>query len=183
MTQHFRKELILNISLLAGTFAVLTAGLVWMQRDINGHNAAIVENRTLIYRQSHAAEALAQLKQDAPLAARYEKLLGNLLPTQDQLLEFRKFVDSIGHLRRLGTVFQFQSIQVQPQLAAAGHAPFVLEATGDYADIAAFLKEIEVKNSRFIVDIGNVSIESVGNGAYKLSARGRVFFMEETKAK
>src|SRR3989344_5787776 len=179
MAHNFRKEFTLSASLLLGTLLVLTAGFMWVRRDINSHNTAITQNRALIYRQSHVAEALAKLKQDAPFVKRYEKLIDNLLPTRDKLIEFRKFIDSISHLKQVGAAMQFQSTQVQPQAAAAGYAPFFLEATGGHSELVAFLKEIEVKNSRFIVDIGNVSIDPIGSGTYKVVTTGRGFFTEE----
>ncbi len=175
MNSNFRHNFWWRIGLpLLGVFALLgIAG--WLASDITAQTDRIVQDRLLIRERSASLNKLAELKRLAPQALVYEQKLSAFLPTQEQLLDFPRMLDSLARVHQLALNFTFQGGQGAPQGSVPGYVGFSLDVQGTFNDIVGFLKNVEFEPPRFLATLDSFDVVKNG-GSYRLLAQGRVFF-------
>ena len=174
-----RALLVIGLSILLGVGGIVLLGYlieakadeVRQTRTAAGHlNGGFAKAATLTPR-------LSELRQQEERAAGYERVFSLLLPTQEQLLEVPRVIESLGRSLGVESRFEFQG---SPVLGATGvtFLPFSLSAKGSPQALGAYLKELEISNPRYIVEIGTVSIDSAASvpGDANLSVSGSLYY-------
>ena len=174
MVANFKRQLIISFSIIVVSIAAATAGLYYISGDIAAQVAKVQADRAQVNQQTGALGLLAGLKQQAPQAAIYESAIGKLLPTQDGLITFTSWVNTIAAAHQVSATVSFGSV---PGLLAAGlgQANFSLDVNGPLDNIVAFLNDIEAKSPGFLLQISSFDMVTGGSG-YRLTAQGNLFF-------
>lgn len=173
--QSLRRGLAFYISLIGGGFLVAGVALWWFSNDIQSLAEKVVAERSRIERRAGAIEILASLKRDAPATEEYRRAIDLVLPSRDQLLDFPRWLEGVARAHRLDVDFRFQGAQVAAGENVPGYVGFWMRTGGKLEEIVAFLKGLELENSRFLVSLDAFDIkEAAGN--YELMSQGRVFF-------
>jgi hypothetical protein len=171
----FKKQLWVNIAVIVGEFAVASIGLFFLAGGIASLSAAIVSRRTTVLGEANAIETFANLKENGPMAARYQAAMDQLLASQDQLITFPVQVSQLGNTDGVSTDFSFVGDPVPATASAPGNVGFTLDATGPLSNVIAFAKDFEVGSPILLSRLDTFSL--TGNGSsYTFSAQGEVYF-------
>jgi len=154
---------------------VFAAILYFLSRDLQFQAEKIVADRALINRRAAVLGALADLKRDAPQADVYKRAMDKLLVSQDQLLDFSRWLDGLARVRQIGLNFSFRGSQVAPQGDAPGYIAFSLDLAGKLNNLVEFLKDLESLSPRFLVGLDGVDLTGDGS-SYRILSQGKVFF-------
>ncbi|MCR4328130.1 MAG: hypothetical protein NUV53_01285 [Patescibacteria group bacterium] len=173
---NFKRTLLINISVAVAGIGVLAGVIGWFASDIEMQATIINKDRTLARERSASIAVLAELKSNAAKALRYEQKLNAFLPTQEQLLDFPRTLDNLARVRRLALSFSFRGGQGVPEGVKPGSVGFTLSATGALSDVLNFMKDIEISPTRFLATLSSADLTRIGEGEYRLSAQGAVFF-------
>ncbi|MDO8585329.1 MAG: hypothetical protein Q7R85_04410 [bacterium] len=172
MESSQKRTLLIDVGIpVAGllAFVVFTAVL---RLDMARRVETIAGLRQMIVSRTQAVQTLASLRADAERARIYSSVLGNILPSRDQLISFPKEFELIAkkYNVRLAAAFGAEAV-------ASGGEPgaidFSFQMKGAYPDIVAFLAAAE--SSRYI--LGWTSFEFLKDklSDYNATVFGRVF--------
>ncbi|MBI2623732.1 MAG: hypothetical protein HYW65_04170 [Candidatus Liptonbacteria bacterium] len=175
MGSDFRRKFLIQLGVAAAVSAALVAAAGWFAADVSVQAGRVAQDRTLIRERSASIAVLAELKRNSARALQYEQKMNAFLPTQEQLLDFRRTLENLARVRRLTLNFSFQGGQTLPRGGAPGTVGFALDVAGASIDVLGFLKDVEVTPPRFLAAFDTFSIEQNAK-TYRLFAGGRVFF-------
>lgn len=173
---NFRRRVRFSLIFIAASFVLLGGGLAWLSYGLSDQAQRIVDDRVQLDQRAALLGSLAALKDAAPAAANYEKAMELLMPTQDQLLDFPHTLDNLAKVDQVSLSFSFQGGQVAPQGANPGYVTFSLNAGGSADNLTNFLKDAEVRASKFLVAFNSFSLSRNGDGSYSVMAQGQLFF-------
>jgi len=146
-----------------------------LSRDLESEAEKTATDRILISKRAAALESLADLKRNSAKADAYKQAMDKILISQDQLLDFPRWLEEAARIRRLALTFSFQGSEVQPQPNFPGYINFSLDLSGPIDDLTQFLKDFERQEPRFLVSLE--SFDFVRDGSiYRVLTRGKVFF-------
>lgn len=177
MQSYFKKELLVGLSIVLGGILIFGAASLFLSLDVFSQSEKTAAARALIAERSAALEALAGLKQSAPEAARYKEVMNKVLVTENQLIDFPKWLDGLARGRNLALSFSFQGERIASSETLPAHIFFSMRIRGGLENIIDFLKEAEFQSPRFLVRLDGFSARRDG-GDYDFSANGRVFYRE-----
>jgi outer membrane murein-binding lipoprotein Lpp len=175
MHGHFRKELIISLAVIVGSFLVSGAALYFLSGDLQSQVQKIGTARALLTNRSAVLGSLAALKKDAAQAAVYKPAMDVVLVSQDQLLDFQKWLDGLAGVHRIGYNFSFQGDPVLPQSDAPGYYNFSLDINGALDNLIEFIKDVEYKSPRFLTNLYGFDLTRDGDN-YRVLTQGKVFF-------
>lgn len=175
MFNHFRRELIFGLAFIGGGIVVFTSAIYFFSQDLESRADKVVSDRTLINQRAAALGALADLKRDSPPADIYKRAMDKILVSQDQLLDFPRWLDGLARVRRIGLNFSFQGNQIAPGENAAGYVAFSLDLIGKLDDLVDFLKDVEFRSPRFLISLEGIDLTRNGTD-YRILSQGKVFF-------
>lgn len=155
--------------------ALLTYALYYFSKSMNERADKIALTRALIGMRTRGLENLAELNRQAPIAAGYQQVLDLLLPTQDQLLDFPRWLDGLARTYHLNVRATFEGNQANPTESSPGAAAFSLTVGGEYREIMSFLKFLEVDSKRFLISFTKVELNRSEN-TFNAKTRGLVFY-------
>lgn len=173
MQGHFRRTVFISVTVIVVSFAAAGLGLFVVSKDLNVQVDAIVKSRELIRDRAVQVAELTNLEKDAPLANAYRQSLDALLPNEDQIYDFTRYLDLLARTHRVSIDFRFDS-SVSATTESPGYAAFSVGANGFAADLVAFLKSLETESSQYLLDIDGASISRPG-GTYHLGFSGKVY--------
>lgn len=160
----------------AGVPALILAALLalafLLRFDIARRVTAIEELRAGLASRAQAVETLAALRESAERARIYASVLGNILPTRDQLIGFPKEFELIAKKFDVRLSASFGS-ETAATVSEPGSIEFSFSVRGTYADIAAFLAAAET--SRYIIAWSAFEFLKEKGEVYTATASGRVF--------
>lgn len=157
-----------------GTALVLTGfGMYALAGRLGDESDRIAKDRKLVSERSAVIEVLNDLKNIAPETDPYQRALDALLPDEEQLLGFPKYLDGLARVFRLSLTFGFRVSQNSGS-SAGGSVPFDASIVGSIDDIEGFLRNIETGSTRFLMAVDGFSLGGEGS-SYKVSFSGRVF--------
>lgn len=175
MPTYFRRELVISLAIIGGSIAVFALALYFLSKDVNFQEEKVVADRALINQRAAVLGALADLKRDAPRGDVYKRAMDKILVSQDQLLDFPRWLDGLARVRQIGLNFSFQGSQVAPLEDSPGYIAFSLDLVGKLSYLIDFLKDIEFQSPRFLISLDNVDLTRSGSD-YRILSQGRVFF-------
>lgn len=157
------------------TLAISTGALYFLSQDLRSQVDQIVAGRASISERALMLESLADLKRTASQADVYKRAMDTVLVTQDQLIDFPRWLDSLARGRGVVFNFNFTGDPVQPHDTNAGYIGFTLIVNGTLDKIIASMEDVESKAPRFLVELDNFDL-SGGGSDYRIFSNGRVFF-------
>jgi Tfp pilus assembly protein PilO len=180
MASDFKKRLLISISIIICSAVAAGVGLYYLAGATTATVSGILTDRQLITSRTGALGTLATLRQQAPQVAAYQAAMDKLVPTQDGLINFTQWINTIAAQRQVvaSVAFGGGSNVVQGILAQNfGTAPFSLTVTGDPNSIVAFLTDVESNVPGFLVDLNSFTLTKNSNN-YELQSQGVVFFRQ-----
>ena len=173
--KSYHKEVIKYLAILLGSFAVLWIGFFFLARDIRGQAEIVEDDRILIAQNSRLVETLASLKKISPRVKGYEQKLSTLIPTQDNIIDFQRWMEDQGRTAGVGLTFSFEGTVAPPTLETPGYYPFSIRAQGNYLPMLNFLRELEISTTKFLISIEAFDLNH-NQENYSFYGEGRVFF-------
>ena len=150
------------------------AALSLLSADIGARAQAILIYRSSLADRNTNLDTFAQLQKDAPAAAGYQAAIGQLLPSQDDLINFPQDVTTAAKSFNVNTSVSFQGEPAPATASSPGYVGFSLRASGTNANLLAFLKYIESQSTQFLLTVDSVDL-AVSDPSSQLSVAGRVF--------
>ncbi|GEM_PF-2002118 len=179
MPDHFHRDVIISVSSIVLAFAVLGGILFWLGGSIGSKVAKIAEGHGILYGRTRSIEALAEFRQSAPEIKKYGEDMSILLPAQDGILDFRRWLDDTARTHRVVAHSSFEGNTVPASDAAAGSIGFSMDATGSYGDIQGFFHELEETSKQFLLTLNAMTLLRSGPGtedAFHATAQGQMYF-------
>lgn len=155
----------------AALFAVIILAVL-LRGDIMRRVEMIQTTRETLASRARAVEVLASLREDRERARIYSSVLGNILPSRDQLISFPKEFELIAkkHDVRLAAAFAGET---KATASDPGAIDFSFQVRGSYANIVAFFAAAET--SRYILSWASFEFLKEKGDAYSATIFGRVF--------
>lgn len=175
MGSRFRRGLIISSAIIAGSFLISGVAVYLIGLDLRLQADKIGTARALIANHSAVLASLAHLKNDAAQAASYKTALDKVLVSQNQLLDFKKWVDGLARTNGLEHSFSFQGEPVLPSGDSPGYYNFSLDASGPQRNLAEFMETIEYRSPRFLSSLSSFNLTRSGDN-YRISTQGNVYF-------
>jgi hypothetical protein len=175
MPNHFRRELTISAIVIFGGLAIFSAVFYLLSSDLISQTGKIVADKALLAKRTATLEALASLKKDAAGAVLYKQAMDRLLVSQDQLIDFPKWLDSLARVRQIGLNFSFTGDQVPPGIDTPGYIIFSIDINGALDNLIAFIRDIELQSPRFLVALSGFDLNKTDSN-YRITSQGRVFF-------
>lgn len=175
MPNHFRRQILVNLAILIGSFIIAIFAVYWLEKDLNVKAETIAKDRLLIKSQTAALADLANLKVILPQATAYKQAMDKTMGTKEQLLDFPRWLEGLARVRRLSVNFNFRGRETEPQGNSPGFINFNLDLGGGIDDLTNFLKDIEYKAPGFLISLDNADLSRTDNN-YRIFAQGQVFF-------
>lgn len=176
MKIDFKKRMLVNGGIIAGTVAVAFGGLLYLSGDLRSHAAKLLNDRASIQAQTLAVEKFADLERDAPSAAQYQNAINTLIPDQYQLITFGQLLNGLGRTHGVTANFAFQGSPTTPAAGAIGTAPFSLNVQGPLNNVINFLQDLEVKSPAFLLSLNGFDLTNTNSGNANLSTQGNLYF-------
>lgn len=175
MPQELRREFLISFGIIIGGLIVAGAASFFLSRDVAMQAGNAAEARELIRQRAATLGALADLKKGAPQAAVYRTALDKILVSEDQLLDFPRWLDGLARGRGVSLNFSFAEGQIQPEGQVPGSVGFSVDINGRLDSITGFLNDIELGPPRFLLGLEDFKLSGEGNG-YSLKIKGRIYF-------
>lgn len=165
--------LVIGISLIGGF-----GGSYFLAQQLNEKTEAVVAARVASARAATLAPRITALKQQEDEALAYERILALLLPNQEQLLQVPRDIEALGKVRGVEARFRFLGSPTPGTTAPATPLPFTMTATGNAMAIAEFLKDVELTNPRYTVNISLVEFGTLPGDTVNAKAdmTGNVYY-------
>jgi hypothetical protein len=172
---NLRKEFLVSALVILVSIGAFSVGFWWLTGDLGMQAKNIASDRLLIDRQIKGAELLAELKGIADQAAQYQRKMDLLLPTEDQLFDFRPWLLGLASSHNVILALDYQE-KVTPGTGdnKIGSVGFSMALNGGIENIVSFMKDLEAQNQRFMVAID--TLELIGGAGARVSAEGKIFF-------
>lgn len=171
----FKKQMMISGIIILASIIVTGVIVYFLAVRQSAMADAITIGRQAVMGQATQFGMLADLKQNAPAAAKYQAAMNELLPSQDDLITFPPQVDDLSRTDGVTSNFAFQPSITSASADAPGSVGFNLNVSGPMSNIIAFMKDFEVTAPILLSEIDSVNV--TGNGStYTLAAQGRVFF-------
>jgi len=175
MPKSFRRSLTISLIAIFVSFIASAAIFYVLGIRLNSLSSKIAREKGLIAQRKDLVDILTELKKVAPQAEPYNRAMDSLLPTQDQLLDFPRYLDALAKNYGVSLSFNFQGEPSAAQKDSPGSLGFALSLTGELSNNLEFLKALEAKSARFLLAVQNFSLSRV-SGGYNTDLQGLVFF-------
>ena len=179
MLQTNIKRPLVIAGIVVGLSLVLGIGGSWaLASYINSEVAAVSAARIEAARIATLGPRLATLKSQEAEADAYARVISLLLPTQEQLLEMPRVIESVGNAHSVSARLSFVGSGDPAATEIGATLPFALTATGAPANLAEFLRDIEIQNPRYTISISSADIagSAAEPSTSKLNASGVVYY-------
>lgn len=172
---NLKRPLTLALGVIGLSLVVGIGGATLLGRALEAQAQEVIAARVAIARSSTLAPRLAELRAQEPQAAAYERVLGLLLPTQEQLLEVPRVLEQLGRSYDVTAKFQYQGSE--PGVGAVSALPFTIVANGTPGNLALYLREVEIRHPRYTISIGSVDLTaSQAQPEAQLSIAGSIYY-------
>jgi len=172
----FRKQAWLNAGLIMLSFAACVGVAVWLAAEMREQALGIVTKRAQLRRQAQTIQLLADFKQISGDVDLYSAKLESFVPTESEILDFRRWVRSLGDQYDVTvTEVVFRGGGAKPSPEALGYSEFGLSIAGTKKQLGDFLDGLEVRAPQYLARLTGIDIVESG-GSYRMQSRGNVYF-------
>lgn len=175
MPKGFRRSLIISLIAIFVGFIVSAAVFYVLGIRLSSLSSKVEGEKGLIAQRRDSVDVLAELKKASPEAEPYRQAMDSLLPTQDQLLDFPRYLETLAKNYGVSINFNFQGEPKAAEKDSPGSLGFALSMTGEFSNNLEFLKALEARSARFLLVVQNFSLNRV-SGGYNMRLQGLVFF-------
>jgi hypothetical protein len=175
MFKSFRREILISFAAIFSFFLIAGVLFYLLNGDLSSQTQKIITAKILVNNRAVMLDALAALKSDAVAAAGYKKTIDRILVSQDDLLNYQKWLEGLARVHNLGSNFAFSGQPVPSSAGAPGHYDFSLTLIGSVDDILGFLKDAEYGAVSFLTSFNNLNFTATG-GSDAVSLGGDVYF-------
>ncbi len=175
--KYFAPKVIVNLSVLFGFLVFIVMILSFLGKEIKDKAQQIQDQRTEIGSRINSISKLADLSATAKEVQPALDELNSLLPKRDELVIFPRYINTLATESGVDEHFSFNGGEVSPAGAEAGYSAFTLSITGPYANVMAFLEELEKGNFVIRVEGLDVTIQT-GSASFKADIQGLIFFRD-----
>jgi len=175
MEKKFKKEIWIGVGAILGSIIIFLIASTFLSGRMAEMSQQISSARATIAKRAELLANLAEIKNTSAEAAAYQQKMNNLLPPQEQLLNFPQALSSLAAAHNVSFNFSFRGTPTLPQGSSAGIAVFSMDSSGSLDSLELFLNDIEVKATRFLISIDGFDLSQSGAG-YALNIQGRAFF-------
>jgi Tfp pilus assembly protein PilO len=178
MQDNFLKEFWVSAGIVVGSVFIAGGILLWIASDVQAYTERISQSRLLVNQRARSIEVLARLKQNDRDVESYQKLMNQILPTKEELLDFNRKLEDTARVNQVTLNSSFQSGgTTMPGGEQAGSVAFRFDANGSYENLVNFYNEIEKKSPKFLVSVDNLDVQASTEGSgLRFSSQARVFF-------
>lgn len=177
MLQTNVKGPLVLAGIVIGLSLVIGLGGSWYLGSLlKAEAASIVAARVESSRIATLGPRLAALKAQEATAAGYQRALSLLLPTQEQLLEVPRAVEQLARTHQVEGQFAFLGSPPAGPSPAGAALPFSFSGSGAIASLTDFLDDLESRNPRYTVRIGQAEIAADSEGTARLSVTGDLYY-------
>jgi len=164
-----KKNAILSFVLIS----VLLISLCYLFGDIKKRRSEIINSKQEISSRINSLFSFASIKKEYQEAEKYSSILKNVLPTRDNLLDFKNEVGRLARKHKVGLGFKFGADKaIADNLRSINFELFV---SGQLSKIAEFIKELE--NSFYMVSLTSFDFQrKISKNKMELKTSGKVFF-------
>lgn len=163
--------IVIGLSLVVGL-----GGSWYLGSLITEKAAAVTAARVESSRIATLGPRLAALKTQEDTAAGYQRVLSLLLPTQDQLLEVPRAIEQLARTHQVEGRFTFLGSPSAGPTSAGASLPFSFAGNGTPLQLTSFLEDLESKNPRYTVRVGQAEITAGSDGVSALSINGDFYY-------
>jgi hypothetical protein len=178
--QFIRDEFRLTVTVSAGiiiaSFFSSAILVSWFSGDIGALARGIEKRRSFLRERTVLLETFAQFKGAGPVIERYEERLRALLPSQEELLDFPRYLESVARVHQVALNFGFQGDPVLAGGSEPGGVSFSLQVSGTPQRVARFLREVERESPRFVVRFSSFEVAQGGPAEEWVLVQGTLFF-------
>jgi len=167
----FKQQLLIILAIYLGLIVLLGAVLIFLGKDISEKTGKINQLQNEIALKTQSNESLAVLRQDYAKAQSYETALNNILPSRDQLLSFRRELETMASQSKID--FSVSLGKEEPQGTQGGAMGIGAVMAGGFEQISNFLKTLE--NSRYLLKFDNFDLTRE-EGKFRMRLNGQVFY-------
>jgi hypothetical protein len=175
MEIDLRRQLVISLSIIVGSAIVAFIALYYMMGNISATADTIVKDKALGDQQTGALAIVAALAQEAPQAATYKAAMDKLIGGQDTLIGFNQWITNIANSHQVTATVGFGASDATQVGLAQMH--FSLSASGGLNNVVAFLNDIEMKSSGFLIQLTSFTMTN-NNGNYQVNSQGVVFYKQ-----
>lgn len=176
MTERLSYGFYIGVSVILLSFALAGGALYWLYTDLNTKVVEITTGRGTIQERIQEVGLLADLKNSAKSAEDYQKVMDTILPDQNKLFDFPRWIDNLASNYSITDRFSFQGNQTPSQGSTPGYVGFSVDITGSMQNIVSFMKSLETtQGSQFLVTIDSFDLNQASD-KYHVILNGKVFF-------
>lgn len=176
----FLKQIAIKIGVVLVVVIVTIVAIVIISGQIKEKAINISSLQAQSRSLASMGEAFSKLMKDFQVVSPYLESVEQLLPSQNQIINFSKDVSDAAESFGVTLGFAFEKDGVKKISEGISAINFSMSLNGDFSKMVEFI--ISLKESRYFIDFGSFdftggSIESVAKGDKTISAivRGRVF--------
>ncbi len=171
MSDFVKRLLILSIYIpviigFIGTSIYLRSSIEKTARDIATKHAILLSQQSL-------SQSIGNLTKDKIIAEPYAALLDRAFPTQDGLIGFPAYWNTLAKKTGVTSSFSFSTNKADPTSDTPGFIAFSASANGSLVNLLSFLGDIY--QGRYFVGIDSVDFTGT-SGGYTLLMSGKVYF-------
>lgn len=174
--KYFTPKVILNLSIIFGFLIFVGWVMTFLSGEISSKAEQISNHRMEINSRITAVSRLAELREAAKEAQPAIAELSTLLPTEEELVGFPRYLQNVANREGVNLSFSFQdSGSDEIDEGEIGASEFSMDALGSYNDIISFMEAVE--KGDFIVSLSSVNITGTKNvSEFRANIRGVVYF-------
>lgn len=175
MKDHYGRDVKIGVGLIVASYLAALGALYAIAGNLDTSVAKILQDRTKTQAQLQEINLIAELKNESAVAEGYRAAMDKLLPNQDRLLDFPRWIDSLARNHGVGARFSFQGDAVSAQGTSPAYIAFSLDLTGTIPNLGSLLRELEsAQEAQFLVGVDSFNIARSGD-SYRLGLQGKVF--------
>ncbi len=175
MSENFRKDLIIGASFIASSFLVFAVAAYFLSNAITVQAQKVSDSKNAIRAHSDLIEGLANQKALSPDVKKFEQAINLILPSKDELVNFSKWLDGLSRAHSVNVSFSFNGDAVPSTGSNAGYIKFTLNISGGYANLADFVRDVELRSAKYTTSFDSFDLKRNDN-SYTSVINGRVFF-------
>lgn len=175
MPRTFKKDLIIGVSFIVGSFLVFAIAVYFLSDAISVQAQKVSDSKNAIRAHSDLIEGLANQKAISPDVKKFEQAINLILPPKDELVNFSKWLDGLSRAHNVNVSFSFNGDAIPSTDTSAGYIKFTLNISGEYANVANFVSDVELKSAKYTVSFDSFDLKR-NNSNYTSIINGRIFF-------
>ncbi len=175
MKDDFNRYILTSFEVIIGCAVIVAAIVFLLTSDIASRASDISTNRDRITKQSDSVVMLADIKNNSAEAQEYTTAMDALLPPQNELINFPKWLQGVAATYSVNVDFSFTSEIIAPNSTAPGSNGFSLTVTGNSDNVISFLKYLELEAPAYLLSLGSFDLSQNGSDV-KIVIGGKLFF-------